>query len=131
MIYGVGVILSRAVGFLMLPVYTRFLSPGDYGVLTLLQMTTDVTAILLSAGTTAGVLRFYFKATTDRGRHAVIDTALTLLAVLNGIGAALLVVGAPTIAAVVFKGEAGPDLIRIAAGSWAICWPRRPGRSAW
>lgn len=115
-IYGVGVVLSRAVSFLMLPIYTRFLSPGDYGILTLLQMTTDVTAILLSAGTTAGVLRFYFKSEDQRDRHTVIDTALTLLAGLNGIGAVLLVIAAPWLATMIFKGEAGPGLIRITAG---------------
>ena len=30
-IYSFGVMLGRAVSFLMLPVYTRYLTPSDYG----------------------------------------------------------------------------------------------------
>ena len=35
--YGVGVVLSKAVGFLMIPVYTHHLVPADYGTLELLD----------------------------------------------------------------------------------------------
>ncbi len=114
-VYGFGVVLSRAASFIMLPVYTRLLTPGDYGVMALLALMTEVAGIALSAGTTAGVLRFYFKADTPHDRHTVIDTALTLLAGLNGIGAALLMVFAPWLSAVVLKGAGGPELVRIAA----------------
>ena len=46
LLYGLGFFLSRAVSFVMLPVYTRYLSTADYGVLQLLDMTTEVAAIL-------------------------------------------------------------------------------------
>ena len=57
-LYSLGVILGRAVSFLMLPVYTRFLSPADYGVMQLLDLTVDVAAIFFTAGATSGVQRF-------------------------------------------------------------------------
>ena len=37
--YSVPVILGKMCGFLLLPVYTRYLSPSDYGVLELLDLT--------------------------------------------------------------------------------------------
>ena len=46
----------------MLPVYTRFLTPADYGLVQLLELTVEVAAIFFTAGTTAGLQRFYFKA---------------------------------------------------------------------
>jgi len=55
--YGLGVILGRAVSFLMLPVYTRFLSPSDYGIIQLLDLTVDVAAIFFTAGASSGVQR--------------------------------------------------------------------------
>ena len=39
LIYGAGMVLSRAASFLMLPVYTRLLTPRDYGLLQMLDIT--------------------------------------------------------------------------------------------
>jgi O-antigen/teichoic acid export membrane protein len=119
-VYGLGGVLFRLVSFIMLPVYTRLLTPADYGVLQLLQMTLDVAAILLSAGTTAGVFRFYFKEPEGRDRHTVMTTALALLAALNAVGAVVLFGLAPWIWSVVLKGAGTPELIRIAAGNFLL-----------
>ena len=32
-VYGLGTILNRVVGFIMITIYTRFLTPADYGIL--------------------------------------------------------------------------------------------------
>jgi O-antigen/teichoic acid export membrane protein len=114
-IYGLGVVLTRAVSFMMLPVYTRFLTPTDYGVLQLVQMVLDMTAILLSAGLTSGVLRFYLKAESDDERHAVVSSAFFMLCALNALGGLGLAAAATRIADVFLSG-AGPDgalLLRI------------------
>lgn len=34
-LYGIGMVIGKAVSFLMMPVYTRFLTPADYGVMEL------------------------------------------------------------------------------------------------
>lgn len=117
LLYGAGVVLARLLSFLTLPIYTRFLSPADYGVLQLVQMAIDVTAILLSAGLTSGVMRFYLKAGTADERHAVVSTAFVMLCVLNAAGGLLLAGAAPWIAEAFLSG-AGPDgpvLLRIVA----------------
>ncbi len=69
----------------MLPVYTRFLTPADYGILQLLSMVTDVAAILFTAGMSSGVQRFFFKAETvcevsyaDKGGKYQDQVGLTL-----------------------------------------------------
>ena len=41
-IYGVGTALTKAVGFLMIPIYTRYLTPADYGIFELLNLTARV-----------------------------------------------------------------------------------------
>ncbi len=114
-IYGLSYALSRAAAFVMLPIYTRFLTPADYGVLNLVQMTLDITAILLSAGIVTGVFRFYVKAETDRARSQVVTSAFYLLEVFNLIAAALLFAAAPRIAAIVLDGAESAGLVRIAA----------------
>ena len=59
-IYTVGVILSKLVGFVMIPLYTRMLTPADYGVLELMSMTTDVIALLVGLGLSSAVMRHYY-----------------------------------------------------------------------
>lgn len=120
-VYGAGVVISRVISFLMLPIYTRYLTPVDYGLLQVLQITLDVTSIALSAGLLTGVMRFYLKAETEALRGSVMSTALLLLTSLNAIGTIALCLFAPWIARLTLS-EAGPDgatLIRVAACTFA------------
>ncbi len=118
--YGLGVVLSRAVSFILLPVYTRYLSPSDYGLLQLLQMVVDILAILVSAGTTAGVFRFYFKAQTEDERRRVVVTAFLMLAGLNLAGALVLMPLAPLIWKYGLSHAGSPALVRIAASNFVL-----------
>ena len=85
-VYGLGNMLSKVVGFLMLPIYTRFLSPKDYGTLELLTLTSEVIAIIISGRISSGIARFYFQYDDDGDRAAVITTSIIGVAVLSGVG---------------------------------------------
>lgn len=87
MVYGFGVVMQRVASFILLPVYTRLLTPADYGLLELLELTVEVASILVSAGTMAGVQRFYFKRETEKERQEIISSVLVLLGALNAIAA--------------------------------------------
>jgi O-antigen/teichoic acid export membrane protein len=119
-VYGAGVVLSRAVSFLLLPLYTRYLTPADFGLLQLLQILIDVVSIAVSAGTTAGVLRFYFKATTEEERGRVVITAFYLLGGLNLLGAILLTPLAPFLWKHALGGAGSPVLIPLAACNFVL-----------
>ncbi len=120
LIYMLGMLLSRAASLIMLPVYTRLLTPADYGVLQLLDMTSDVAAILVSAGCTAGVMRFYFKAQADRERRAVLGSAFTLQIALNLAGTILLVIFAGSIWRQVLHGAQSKELVYLAAANFTL-----------
>src|SRR5205823_14718273 len=62
LVYGAGLMLTKAVSFVMLPVYTRYLTPADYGVMTLISMTLDVIAIMAGTKVALGIFRYYHKA---------------------------------------------------------------------
>jgi len=81
-IYAAGVLISRAVSFIMLPIYTRFLTPEDYGTIELLTMTVDVFAMIAGVGLTAAVFRFYYKYDNIDERNRVISTITLLLITL-------------------------------------------------
>ncbi|UCC80211.1 MAG: flippase [Candidatus Zixiibacteriota bacterium] len=75
-IYVAGTILSRAISFILLPIYTRYLTPSDYGVVGLISMTCDVIAMIIGVGITAAVLRFYSEKESPEEKKRVISTAL-------------------------------------------------------
>lgn len=85
-IYAIGNILRNIAGFLMLPIYTRYLTPADYGTLELLSMVIDLTGLLLGQRISEGIFRqFYLKEDKDY-QNNVISTSLILIFVLNFLG---------------------------------------------
>ncbi|MDY7092268.1 MAG: oligosaccharide flippase family protein [Acidobacteriota bacterium] len=58
--YGLGQFLPRLVRFLLLPVFTLFLTPADYGVLELAGAAGGFLAIFLRLGLPGSATRFYF-----------------------------------------------------------------------
>jgi O-antigen/teichoic acid export membrane protein len=120
LIYMLGMVLSRAASLIMLPVYTRLLTPADYGVLQLLDMTSDVAAILVSAGCTAGVMRFYFKAQVEGERRSVLGSAITMQIALNLIGTMLIVIFAAPIWKHVLHGAQSKQLVYLAAANFTL-----------
>lgn len=120
MIYGAGIILRRAATLIMLPIYTHVLTPKDYGLLQMLGMTIDVATILMSAGMTAGVMRFYFKAGTEEGKRQVIVTATALVLSLNLVGALMLAALAGPIHRHFLEGAGTRMLVYIAAANFVL-----------
>jgi O-antigen/teichoic acid export membrane protein len=120
LIYGGGIFLNKAVAFLMLPIYTRFLTPADYGILQLIDMTIEVVSILAGSRMGAAVFRYYHKSDSVQERHQVLSTALILMVFQYALIAATTVLVAPRVSVLVFGSDVQTDLIRIASASLAF-----------
>ncbi len=83
MIYGVGVIIDKAVSFIMLPIYTRYLTPADYGVLELLSMTIDLISMIAGLGLTATIFKYYNEYDRKEEKDQVISTAALIMIVIS------------------------------------------------
>jgi O-antigen/teichoic acid export membrane protein len=119
LVYGVGILLTKAISFVMLPVYTRFLTPADYGVIELVEMTLDVISILAGARIATGIFRYYHKAKDPVERDAVISTALMVLAASYTAVGCLTFLAAPLLSRLVFDTDEYVTVIRLAAASLA------------
>src|SRR5437899_12991932 len=102
LVYGGGIILSKAVAFIMLPVYTHYLTPADYGVLQLIEMVLEVASIVAGSRLGAGIFRVYHKAETAEQRRAVLSTARVVVLTSYGLAASAMYAFAPAIAPVSF-----------------------------
>ena len=115
LVYAAGIMLSRVVGLVMLPVYTRYLTPAGYGVLQLIQMVLEVASIAAGSRLGAGIFRFYHKAETAEERQALLSTALILLLTTYGVATGVMYALAPGIAQATLGGVQNTTLVRIAA----------------
>lgn len=59
--YFISSLLSKALGFLLLPVYTRYLSPEDYGVLATLQSYGVLASVVISLSMDSAFIRYYYQ----------------------------------------------------------------------
>ena len=73
-IYGLGTVISRLVAFLLLPLYTRYLTPQDYGMLEIIDITSGLIGIVVSVGIATGMSRFYYESDDIVKRNMVVST---------------------------------------------------------
>jgi O-antigen/teichoic acid export membrane protein len=119
-IYAGGMLLTKALSFLLLPLYTHYLSPADYGVIQLIEMTFEIVAIVTGSRLAVGIFHFYHKAADDRGRRAVLSTAALMLSGSFAMVALASAAFAPAISHLVFGGHQHEWPIRIAAAAFAF-----------
>lgn len=120
--YAIGNIARRFVGFAMLPIYTRFLTPADYGVIGLLTFALALLEPLLGARLGYAIPRFYFDAKDHRGRREVIWGALGLTAAASVVSVIVLVLLRNVAANILF----GNGKYALALGLFAITLLSQP-----
>jgi len=101
-VYGLGQMAMKAVGFLLLPIYTRYLTPADYGVLELLGMVGAVLGLISGLGLPSAFFFGYFKLTaTEEEKRRLTGTTCLLLGSSALLGAGLLAGAAPWLGAAI------------------------------
>ncbi|NMB34189.1 MAG: oligosaccharide flippase family protein, partial [Clostridium sp.] len=65
-LYTFSSLLVKAIGFLLLPVYTLFLTPEDYGTTNLVNSFNSVATFILAFSLYVAVIRFYVDYKDDR-----------------------------------------------------------------
>ncbi|MDR0692903.1 MAG: oligosaccharide flippase family protein [Prevotellaceae bacterium] len=84
--YGVSTILARVLNFLFVPIYTRMLTPGDYGIATDFLAYIAILQVLLTMGMETGSLRYANR--SDKPRE-VFSTVLVFIGVVAALFFAL------------------------------------------
>jgi O-antigen/teichoic acid export membrane protein len=76
LIYVVGQALSRAVGFFMIPVYTRYIAPTGYGAMEMIEILSSVVLLTISIGASDGMSRYYYGEKDPALRNKVVSTVI-------------------------------------------------------
>lgn len=81
--YSIGEILPRVISFLLLPIYTQYLSPTDYGIISYTSTIIVFLYVLGAFALNSYVLRFYFIHTKENEQREIIGTAQLAIVGLN------------------------------------------------
>lgn len=83
LIYMAGNVLSQALAFFVLPVFTRYLSPADYGILSYTGSLVSIFYILSILSLNSFVLRHYFELDNEEDRRELFGTVFIFLLPVN------------------------------------------------
>lgn len=105
-VYGMSQVLTQLIGFLLLPLYTHYLSPNDYGVLAMLSLLPLLFPTLVNLGLNNAVFRFYRKCTTETERLQLIGTAHLIVVVISTVVVGIMLLFSPILNEWLTDGEA-------------------------
>ncbi|HYH54055.1 MAG TPA: lipopolysaccharide biosynthesis protein [Solirubrobacterales bacterium] len=116
--YTAASIFSKLIAVALLPLYTRYLSPEDYGAAEVLFSAVVAASIFIRFGLIEAILRFYYK--DDENPAEVVASTFAGLFWLATAGALIALPFAEPISELLLR-EPAPDLVRIAiAGLWVL-----------
>jgi O-antigen/teichoic acid export membrane protein len=118
-IYGLGGLVSRILAVILLPVYTRYLSPSDYGKVETLIALTTVGGIVLRMGITSALFRFYFDSPDPDRRRLVLRTSFWFTMTMATLGLAAGLALSPQVSELLFG---SPDDWKLAAAAFVNLW---------
>jgi O-antigen/teichoic acid export membrane protein len=91
-VYVLGNLLQKAAAFLLIPLYTYYLSPGDFGITGIVQSANQILTIVLALGINSAIQRYYYEYYEDetRLRQYISSTFLFLTATASAASLGLL-----------------------------------------
>lgn len=114
LIFGLGGAVTQVAAMLLLPIYTRILTPDDYGQIAIVTLVTSVIAILLNGGQNTAFFFFYFQRETPDARRQLTGTVVIYLLVSAAVFLLLLIVFGEPAAALLFKDVTLWPLLQVA-----------------
>ncbi len=81
-IYGLGTIVSRLVAFVLLPLYTRYLTPADYGILETIDISTAMIGLIVTMGIARALSRFYYIPEEQKEQNVVVSTTYIIYSLI-------------------------------------------------
>lgn len=110
--YLVASVISTGIAFITLPIYTRFLSPADYGIIALFLMFGKVSASLVSIGISSASYRYYFELKDDSLKYRILNsTNFLFLLVVFFLSSILVFYLSGWVSSIIFDGKITKKLI--------------------
>lgn len=116
-IYGFGSIGSRLIAFLLLPLYTGYLTPADYGILQICNVLNTVLLIIIQLGINSSLFKVYFQETSLGKRKVILSSTLIFFSVSSLVILLPIFILRESIAPLVIGGEHSVVLLVLVIGA--------------
>jgi O-antigen/teichoic acid export membrane protein len=104
-VYGLGDLVTSIASFLLLPLYVRYLTPDDYGVISLLLTIEAVSKIVFRWGLDSAFMRLYYDCPDEASQQRLTSSIFWFLVGTNGLALAIALMFAPQLASHLFGVE--------------------------
>ncbi|MCB0750461.1 MAG: oligosaccharide flippase family protein [Ignavibacteriae bacterium] len=85
LLYGAGTVSSKLIGFILIPLYTSYLTIADFGILSLVEITTTLITAIISLKINAAFFRWYYDKEYLSRQKSLFFTSIFLLLVFNAL----------------------------------------------
>jgi O-antigen/teichoic acid export membrane protein len=115
LVYGFGASLKKIIGFFLIPLYTRLLTPEDYGVVNTMSTFTFLVSVVSSLGIFAAIHRYFFVAKSEEEKGLIIGTGIIINLFSNGIITLIMLIFSSWISQILFQTNEYSSLVIICA----------------
>ena len=115
-VYGVGHIVSRFIGFLLLPIHTNIFLPEQYRTPALLFSSLAILNVIFSYGMDVAFLRFFILADSKDEKHRIFSTAFLMILGTGVCFAGFMILNPTPFSRLIFRSGEYVLLIRLAGG---------------
>jgi O-antigen/teichoic acid export membrane protein len=125
-VYSVGSILAKAASFALLPLYTRYLKPSDYGMIELMDFSIAILGMALQLGIGPALLRTYAEAPTAADKNRAVSTTFLFVAATGLVTYLIGLVFIRPVSAMLFGPAVSSKYLLLSFSSFAlnyIAWP--------
>jgi O-antigen/teichoic acid export membrane protein len=84
-IYGVGLVLNKSLGFLLLPVYTNYFSPSDWGVFNIVWSLWIFLSVLYSLGFENSFMKYFIEEKNKQKKAVIYSSVLAALLISSAV----------------------------------------------
>jgi O-antigen/teichoic acid export membrane protein len=102
-VYGSGNFAIAALGFFLIPIYTRYLNPSDYGILASVEVISGLLIIFFSLGLPSAVMRYYVDIREPVARQKYLGNIWLFSGVVTALATALLLCFSQPVFQFIFK----------------------------
>jgi len=110
-IYALSGIIRRLSSFILIPIYTRFLTPADYGVVALMIFVISMMETTVGARVGSAIQKYYFDQKTEAKKKQVISTALFISFGISCFFSAILILNREGISGLIYSDYAYKDIV--------------------
>ncbi|MGD0583683.1 MAG: oligosaccharide flippase family protein [Bacteroidales bacterium] len=112
-IYGIGNLSTKLIGLILLPLYTHILPVGEFGMLAMLESSSQVLITIFGLNLYNAFLRWYWEKEYEQKRNSMFFTAIVFLIFVSGIMVVSLIGGSRILASSLLGSSQYYKLIRL------------------